>query len=353
MVTQEKQAKQNTPNPTHLHETTFLTSEEINKFLDALDHNKDGNISITEIEAELDKAYSQLIPKPLPHHLNHASRSDADRHTFLRSTIGCSTDQISRDEFKSRLESLQIPSLKQAKVDEDADRAYMKGLPLWRRFRSWYSVNGSKVVFLALVLSMMLAFGIWQMVKYITTPPYRAGFGWGVVVAKTSAGTLYPTMFFLILSMSRWFSTLSRQSSALTRIINFDLSQSFHIKISILALGLGTLHAIGHLTGSFVFGSMTSREDAVESVLGEGSVPRSYVDFVRTRPGWTGLAALGLFWLLAGLSMPKIRKWNYELFQLAHLLMVSTYSIRLTLRLSYPGRTKISSSSHHLTSLSS
>jgi dual oxidase len=322
----EKEKTRTTPLPavpTHLHETTFLSSKEINEFLDALDHNKDGKISIKEIETELDNVYAKLVPKPLPHHLNHASRSDEDRHTFLRSTIGCSTDQITREEFQTRLESLQIPSLKQEKADEAADKAYMASLPTWRRFRSWYSVNGSKLLFLALVLSMMLAFGIWQMVKYITTSPYRSAFGWGVVVAKTSAGMLYPTMFFLILSMSRWFSTLCRQSSALTRIINFDLSQSFHIKISILALGLATIHAIGHLTGSFVFGSMNSREAAVAEVLGEGSVPRTYVDFVRTRPGWTGLTALGLFWLLAGMSMPRIRKWNYEVFQLAHLLMVS------------------------------
>lgn len=31
--------------------------------------------------------------------------------------------------------------------------------------------------------------------------------------------------------------------------------------------------------------------------------------------------AFGLFWILAGLSMPYVRKKSYELFQLGHLLM--------------------------------
>lgn len=160
-----------------------------------------------------------------------------------------------------------------------------------------------------------------ECVKYVTQTEYRAALGWGVVMAKTSAGMLYPTMFFLILSMSRYFSTFLRRWYYISRFINWDLSQRFHVVISCVALTLASLHAIGHLTGSFVFGSMTSREPAVAILLGADAVPRSYVDFVRTTPGWTGLTALGLFYTLALLSMPKIRRWNYELFQLGHLLM--------------------------------
>jgi dual oxidase len=309
----------------HLHELTYLTKEEINSFLDQLDHNKDGQISYTEFETALDKAHEELVPKPLPHHLTHPSRDDSERHEFLQTLLGCtnSTENttISREKFGDTLRSLNIPSLEQEQADEKADKEYMKSLPFWRRIRSYYSVNGPKIVFMTLVVSMQLAFGIWQLVTYLktTSPPYRSTFGWGLVLAKTCAGILYPTLFFLILSMSRWWLTLSRSFSP--SIINLDLSQSFHIKISILALGLGTLHAIGHLTGSFVFGSKGSKQQGVEEILG-GESERGYVDYVRTTAGWSGLVALGLFWILALFSMPRVRRWNYEVFQLIHLLMV-------------------------------
>lgn len=140
-------------------------------------------------------------------------------------------------------------------------------------------------------------------------------------MAKTCAGMIYPTMFFLILSMSRYFSTFLRRWYYISRFINWDLSQKFHIVISCVALTLASLHAIGHLTGSFVFGSMSNRQEAVGNLLGADTVPRAYIDYVRTTPGWTGLTALGLFYLLAALSMPQIRRKSYELFQLGHLLM--------------------------------
>lgn len=59
---------------------------------------------------------------------------------------------------------------------------------------------------------------------------------------------------------------------------------------------------------------------AIEA-LGRGTAFRSYSGYISSTPGWTGIAALGLFWILALLSMPAIRKRSYELFQLGHLLM--------------------------------
>jgi len=125
----------------------------------------------------------------------------------------------------------------------------------------------------------------------------------------------------MLLSMSRWFSTWMRRSYYISRVINWDLSQSFHIKISIVAIALATLHAVGHLSGSFVFGSSPDRQTAVTVLLGPEATPKSYTSYLRSTPGWTGLTALGLFYLLALLSMPYIRSWSYEIFQIGHLLM--------------------------------
>jgi len=91
--------------------------------------------------------------------------------------------------------------------------------------------------------------------------------------------------------------------------------------MSIVALVLSTGHMIGHLSGTFNFGSRSGRQDAVAALLGPDAVPRPYSAYVSSRPGWTGLTAISCFYLLALMSMPQVRKWSYQVFQLGHLLM--------------------------------
>ncbi|KAI9170719.1 Superoxide-generating NADPH oxidase heavy chain subunit C [Paramyrothecium foliicola] len=303
----------------------FLDDDEIKQFIDDLDRNGDGHIDYTEVEHKLDQTHHELVAKPGKHHVikrDHDNHDDQARHAFLRQMMGGTDAQrIPRDEFAKLVQQWKIPSLKQAKKEEEEEKSYFKRLPGWRKIRAYFAVHGPEYGFLGLVVSMQLAFGIWQLVKYQTTPQYRAAFGWGVVMAKTCAGALYPTFFFLILSMSRYFSTWLRRSYYISRFFNWDLSQSFHIRISCLAILLATLHAIGHLTGSFVHGSNPDNEADVAFLLGPESVPRPYIDYVRSVPGFTGITALGLFYVLSLLSIPQVRKWNYELFQLGHTLM--------------------------------
>ncbi|KAF2113836.1 FAD-binding domain-containing protein [Lophiotrema nucula] len=299
----------------------YLTDDEIRQFADDLDRNNNGYIDYWELVHKLDEIHQQLAPKPKPHHLNHADREDEARHEFLRTVIGTREDRISRAEFEKRVRDWQIPCLEQDRKEAKEEDDYLHKMTMWNYVRAYWDVRGPQILFMLVVVAFMLAFGIWQLVKYITTRQYQAAFGWGVAVSKMSAGVLYPTFFFLILSMSRWFATFFRRFEHISRFIDWDLSQSFHIKMSIVALFFATLHAIGHLSGSFVFGSMASRQPAVAIVLGQDAVPRQYIDYVRTLPGWSGLTALGCFYLLALLSMPQVRKWSYEVFQLGHLLM--------------------------------
>jgi dual oxidase len=76
--------------------------------------------------------------------------------------------------------------------------------------------------------------------------------------------------------------------------------------------------AIGHLTGSFLYSSRPAQREAVIAAVG---VQRSYREYASLLPGWTGITALGTFYLIALLSLPIIRKKHYEIFQLGHLLM--------------------------------
>ncbi|KAF4460420.1 Superoxide-generating NADPH oxidase heavy chain subunit C [Fusarium albosuccineum] len=301
----------------------FLNDKEINEFLDDLDHNGDGYINYNEVERKLDETHQELVPKPSAHNVINRDHDGDDRarHAFLRSIMGSDAERIPRIEFAKMVREWKIPSLQQAKKEEEDEKSYIKRLPGWRRIRAYWAVHGPEIVFIGLVISMQCAFGIWQLVKYQTTPQYRAAFGWGVVMAKTCAGALYPTFFFVILSMSRYFSTWLRRSYHISRFFNWDLSQKFHIRISCVAILLATLHALGHLTGSFVHGSDPSNEENVANVLGPDAVPRPYLEYVRSVPGFTGITGLGLFYLLSILSIPQVRGWNYQVFQLGHLLM--------------------------------
>jgi dual oxidase len=75
---------------------------------------------------------------------------------------------------------------------------------------------------------------------------------------------------------------------------------------------------MGHLTGSFLYSSRSAQREAVIAVTG---IQQSYHQYVTLLPGWTGITALGTFYLMALLSIPVIRKKHYEIFQLGHLLM--------------------------------
>jgi hypothetical protein len=121
--------------------------------------------------------------------------------------------------------------------------------------------------------------------------------------------------------MSRWFGTLCRKFYYTSRFVNWDLHQALHIEMALLALFFSSLHGIAHLSGSFLHGSRPAHQSSVEVYFGPSPHPRTYTFFLRTVPGWTGLVALGLFWTMTMLSMPWVRRYSYELFQVGHLLM--------------------------------
>lgn len=330
-----------------------LSDDEIENFFDELDQNNNGFVDFKELERKLEQVHEELVPHPKKHNLNHPERRKNDTwshkrhddhgkehdvdieknqhvnpehdgiHAFLCSLMPRCTESIPKDEFMQRVRQWNIPSLKQnCKEDEDEQaREYHRKLTLLRKLRANWDMRGPKILFITFVVFLQLAFGLWQMISYIKNAKARAALGWGIILSKAAAGVLYPTLFFMVLSMSRWFATACRRFYHLSRFVDWDRHQTFHIWMACVGLVFATLHGIGHLTGTFLYGSRPAQQDNLAVLLGPSAVPKPYAAFARTLPGWTGIACLSMFWVISLLSEPHVRKWSYEVFQLGHLLM--------------------------------
>jgi len=191
-----------------------LSDSEIQAFWNDINANNDEKITFSELEDKPEEIYKELAPKPKKHNPNHPSRSApseeterSDLHDFLSKLMPVHGESTEHDEFFAHFKSWNIPSQDQtaSKTKKDVDEAleYDKQLTFVRRCRAWWSVKGPEVLFLAFVAALILAFSLWQGFIYALSSEARAAFGWGVVVSKFSAGALYPTLFFMVLSMSR------------------------------------------------------------------------------------------------------------------------------------------------------
>lgn len=291
-----------------------LSDDEVTNFVADLNKNSDAFISFAEVEAKLDEVARELKPS-----IDDDSDETSSRRLFLRAILGTDKDEIPVTEFTQRVKAWRIPSLQQETEDDDSQDEYLKRMGWVRRLQSYWAVYGPTIVFMGIVSCMMLAFGIWQLVKYLK-PVYSGALGWGVVVAKTCAGMLYPTLFFLLLSMARYLATMLRLSYSVSRFVNFDLSQEFHIYMAIWATFLGTVHGIAHLAGDFVWIANDYRPEPLTDLLGANAA-WSYRDLIKSRPGITGILALAFFYLIGITSLPWVRRKKFEIFQLVHLLM--------------------------------
>lgn len=244
-----------------------LTDKEITEFYSQIDKDKDGRVSLKELEERLNHVLEELSPKPAKWHLNHPDRKNleqaasekdkrdrSDLHDFLFSLLptDCRDGQcesISKEAFVEQVRSWHVPSMDPDGSDTKEAKEYDGKLSYFRRLRAWWSVKGPEVLFLTFVALLTIGMSLWQGLIYVYNAQARAALGAGVIIAKFSAGAIYPLFFFLVLSMSRWFATLCRYSYTLSRVVNWDLSQSFHIKMSCLALFFAFLHGLGHLAG--------------------------------------------------------------------------------------------------------
>lgn len=153
-----------------------LSDEEIQSFFEDLDKDNDGYVTFQELEEKLHEVYKELAPEPQKHHLTHPARRELEDghvrsgdglHDFLYRLMPGSSTSIGRDEFCRHVRGWNIPSQKQTSSEEESkeDKAEEARLPLRRRARAYWAVHGGSLLFLAFVIALMIAFGVWQMVE--------------------------------------------------------------------------------------------------------------------------------------------------------------------------------------------
>ena len=145
--------------------TQSLTEEEIDRFIQSLDHNQDGKISFDELERQLDHAFEELKP-----HMGRKRENDIEaeiderkanqqRRAFIRSMLGkenASSSSIPIEQFKERIREWKIPSLEQEKQKQKEEGNYLNKASLRRKLYAWWSVVGPEYMFLTIVISLQL-----------------------------------------------------------------------------------------------------------------------------------------------------------------------------------------------------
>lgn len=295
------------PIDTALETFSPLTDAEINEFFDELDIDHDGLVTFEEIEKKLQLLYAELAPhfliEPtlartatlgpdgLPsqiHHINRSSRTAQEGLSdFLRSLLPKkkpSTSQdaqdaqdaqqqqqqqegIDRQTFLHHVQTWNVPSRLQQDQTSLHEAALVQRIPLPRRLAAFFTVHGPSIIFISLIISLQIYFAQYYLVRYIHKPAVIASLGWPIILTKTCVGALFPTLGFMLLSMSRRLSTWCRRWKWVSRVVNWDRSQVFHQRMALVGLGLATVHSLGHLAGTFVYGSRKGRREATERIL--------------------------------------------------------------------------------------
>lgn len=303
----------------------YLSDNEINEFIRFFDRGiEDGPIARYDVEQ-----YYQQMQNDIAKYSNiiaHNEYNNDDysgkliRNQILDGIFGPNEPCISRKRLFDRLHSYCIPSHDQVKKQQEPQHIYFSRRSTWRMIRAYWAVHGHEVIFVGIVFTLLTVFATLEVIKFRATQ-YTSAFGYGVVVAKACTGALYPIFFLITLSMSRYFSTIMRLSYRISRFVNLDLAKKCHIHMSCLGLLLVVVHAVSHLSGTFVQGSNASNTEAVIGVLSDKLPGQRYSDYICSRPGYTGVSALVILGILSLLSIPYIRRRHYNLFQAGHLLL--------------------------------
>lgn len=224
--------------------------------------------------------------------------------------------------FASIVKSWDIPSMKTiSRSLDEKSKHYESRLPMGRRLKAHWAMEGAQSTFVTLVMCLQIGLATWLLVRELNDKTLLRLLGWGVVLAKTSSGVLYPTLALLLLASSRALGTWLRRWKTCSRFVNWDLSQVFHIQMAIVALVFTILHVVGHLGGSFVHLSRSRPGEAAATLHNFHLTEPKYARLVTSLPGMTGILAFAILILVGLSSLPRIRQRHFECFQAVHLLV--------------------------------
>ena len=130
-----------------------LSEVELETFYEEIDHDKDGQVTLEELESQLTKTLSELAPEPARHPLKGSAVPEeygssekekirSDLRNFLLTLLplyGQGNQSISKEEFLAQVKSWHVPSLSQNSGDvdcEDQVNEYDRKLPRIRKLRA-------------------------------------------------------------------------------------------------------------------------------------------------------------------------------------------------------------------------
>ena len=293
-----------------------MTPDEVDALFALLDQDHDGRVTRADMQRALTAEATAIS-------MEHGSATVAHvLHHLWRPEPGgveeCpGSDHVDRGGFGELVQQWKLPT--QTSVTEALDaqsRVYESQLPLGRRLLAHWSVEGPMSTFVMAFVGLQIALGVYYFVDLAKDPRIHV-LGWGLAFAKLGAGVLYPSLAFVLLSSSRRLATFLRQWRLLSRFINWDRSQYFHAFLGFTILFFALLHALAHLSGTFV-----RAVDADRTLLPNfPSSPITYRAMVATRAGVTGILALTTLFALCLTGLPSVRRSRFQLFQYTHLLI--------------------------------
>lgn len=288
-----------------------LTKSEIDAFFAECSPDERGFIHKRALDENLAKFRSGRV-----------SEEFVDYEAKVAVNPGSDPEVYDRQQFARMVESWKVPSIKSIRQPLDGNsKQYESSLPMGRRLKAHWAMEGAQSTFVTLVMSLQIGLGTWLLVQQLKDHAQLNLLGWGVVLSKTCAGVLYPTLALLVLASSRTLGTWLRRWRTCSRFVNWDLSQVFHIQMAIVAFVFTSLHIIGHLGGTYVHLSRSPPGRAAATLHNFPIERPVYRRVMTTMPSITGILSVAILIVIGIFSLPRFRRKHYEVFQAVHLLV--------------------------------
>ncbi|RHY81248.1 hypothetical protein DYB35_001405 [Aphanomyces astaci] len=179
----------------------------------------------------------------------------------------------------------------------------------------------AELYFLALYFSVNgLAFGL----KWASFP-YDIVAGHMAQLAKSCAQLVLVNAMFVLLPMSRSIVGYLRTFRLLWHILPFDRHISFHQLAGSVMLIAGTVHTVAWLI-ICVRAKSATNQDWQKSILNTHKIKllryADWLDIFAALPMWTGVAMLGCAAVAVPCTLACVRRHNFQLFWLTHILFL-------------------------------